>query len=174
MNQVVAENNFKYCEETFKLKNNIELNFLLLAERLKKIQDEKLYQPNYDKFHDFLNEININNSVASRLISIYELFVEKYKFKHEELIEAGGWSKLSEIVKVSTTKAEARKWLKVASTNPKVIIREMIEVEDETPAVLTCDDYYIIKICRDSKAKYVMADTRDDNFLYEKWHDKAQ
>lgn len=173
MDQKLAKNNFEFCQATIALKSNLEQNFIELAGRLKKIQDERMYEPNFDTFTDFLKEINIQGSVATRLIQIYDLFILQFKFPVKQLVEAGGWTKLSEIRAVCKTKKDAVKWMKVALTNPKQAVREMVELElsGEKELPNTCNDYYIIKICRDSKAKYVLADTRDENYQHKSWHD---
>ncbi len=174
MKKEVAEKNFKFVQDTINFVKSIELNFLVLAERLHKIQTEEMYLPNYDTFTDFLKEININNSVASRLIKIHTTFVENYGIKHQELLEVGGWSKIAEILPVATTKKKAELWLTYASVNPQSVLRQMIKEKIlKKKPTLTCNDFYIIKICRDSGSKYVLADTRDKNYQYEKWHDSS-
>lgn len=176
MDNKLAKQNYDFCEETIKLKSTLEQNFIELAGRLKKIQDEKMYEPNYSSFSDFLADMNIQGSVATRLIQIYELFVIQFKFPLKRLVEAGGWSKLAEIKPVCNTKEEAEEWMNVALTNPKQAVRDMVQLKlsGRKSFPNTCDDFYIIKICRDSKAKYVLADTRDENYRFKSWHDGGQ
>ncbi len=115
MNALEAQKNFSYCEETIRLKQSFEVRYLEFASRLAKIEAEKMYQPNFETFDEFLEEIKVDRSVASRMIAVWRKFVVEFKFRPKQIAAAGGWSKVYEVVKYSTTKKQATEWLKKLS-----------------------------------------------------------
>lgn len=128
MHQAIAKTNFDYCQKTMLLKNDLEMSYLLLGERLQRISDEKMYEPNYDTFEDFLQELNISRSTASKLINVWSRFVVGFKIKPKVLAQAGGWSKVAEILPFAENKTQALDWLIKAKTLTQADLRkELIE-----------------------------------------------
>ncbi len=106
--QTKQEIGFSYCEETKALKDNLEKGFLALGERLKRIRDEKLYMPVHENFWAFLQEdIKISESMASRLITVFEKLILGYGVSQETVIELGGWSEAYQVAKLAHSKKEA-------------------------------------------------------------------
>lgn len=145
---------YKYCTETIELVTRLEEGFLLLGERLKKIRDNKLYLPVQDTFYDFLVECRMTESKASKVISVYEKFIEEYKFKPEQLTQIG-WSLLYESIGLINNKKEA-----------KEIVHELANRQDKDGRVYllelkrgvsqdTCEhaNTYIMYVCRDCGKK---------------------
>lgn len=140
---------YNYCLEVVELKKNIELAFLVLGEKLMKIRDEEMYTGSWESFNDYLDEIKISPSVASRLISVYSTMVLEYSLEPQLIANAGGWSNAYEITKVSSTKEEALRWLEESKErmpkDTKIALREArtgISIED-------CrHEYYELRICR--------------------------
>lgn len=140
---------YNYCLEVVALKKNIELAFLTLGERLSIIRDQELYHSNWESFNDYLDEIKMSPSVASRLISVYQTMVLKYQIPVDLIANAGGWSNVYEITKVAQSKEEVERWL-VESENrlpkdTKIALREAKSgiMQDECQ-----HDYYTLQICR--------------------------
>jgi len=102
---------YDYCQETISLKIKLETGFLLLGERLKKIRDGFLYQPQWESFDIYLDEIKIDPATASKLITIYTKFVLEYGIAPEEIAAAGSWSNAYEISTVAKTKEDVTRWL---------------------------------------------------------------
>jgi hypothetical protein len=120
----------EYCEETIRLKENIEVAFLDLGERLMRIRDERLYENNWDAFEDFLMEVKISSGTASKLINIYQRFVLEYKISTKKIALAGGWSIVAECLPLVKTKDEALEWLEKAGFMTQTDIRrEMKEAK---------------------------------------------
>lgn len=90
MNQVIP---IDYCTETIALKKTIESGFIVLGERLCKIKEEELWNSQWSSFSEYLAEMNINESTASKMISVHQTYVVKYGLDEQLLIEAG-WDKL--------------------------------------------------------------------------------
>lgn len=111
MNKIEAKVNFTYCEETIRMKDELELSYLKLAERLHRIHLNRMYLPNFETFDDFLEEIKISKATASKMINIYLTFVVKYKIEDKKLALAGGWSVVAETLPYITSKTAALDWL---------------------------------------------------------------
>lgn len=82
-----------FCQETIELKKTIESGFIVLGERLAKIKAAEMWQSQWASFPEYLNEMNINESTASKMISVYKTYVEKYQID-EAVLTSTGWDKL--------------------------------------------------------------------------------
>lgn len=114
-----------YLEKTVELKSSIERSFLLLGERLKKIRDERLYLPSYEAFWCFTEEqLKMSESVASRLISVYQKFILDWKVSPEKVVEIGGWNEAYLISKHAKNKDEAEEMLEKYALMPPSEVRK--------------------------------------------------
>lgn len=140
---------YNYCLEVVELKKNIELAFLTLGERLYKIREEELYIGSWESFNDYLEEIKMSPSVASRLISVYSKMVLEYNLEPSLIANAGGWSNAYEIIKIASGKEEAENWLRESehrmAKDTKIALREA----KTGVSIEKCEhDYYDIRVCR--------------------------
>jgi len=103
--------NLSVCNEAIQLKKNIEKNFLMLGQYLMNIRDNKLYVGSWEAFHDFLEEMNITDSTASKMINIYKKFVIEYQIAEDRVIEAGGWTKLAVVLPLVNSSEDAEYWI---------------------------------------------------------------
>lgn len=124
MDKRIAKTNYDYCLETIGLKGELELSYLDLASRLHKIQLNKMYEPNYESFDEFLEEIKISRATASKLVNIWRLFVIKFKIKPKVLAGAGGWSVVAEILPLAESKKKAEELLFMASETRRKDLRK--------------------------------------------------
>lgn len=138
MNKTLAKVNFDYCQETLQLKNGLELSYLDLAQRLHKIQLNKMYLPNFDTFDDFLDEIKVSRATASKMINIWLTFVVKYRIDTRRLADAGGWSVVAEILPYATSKTAAVDWLVKAKVNRRRDLRKLLTEEKTGIIMSTC------------------------------------
>lgn len=143
--------NYEYIEKTVALKNNIEKGFLELGERLKSIRDERMYEPQYDSFDDFIPELKMSHATVSKLINIYEKFVVQYRLSSTVLLEAGGWTVIAELLPIVKSKADAKKWIEKARLLHRNDLR--IEIKEFRTGIdqRTCKhtkDFYVLHICR--------------------------
>lgn len=147
--------NYNRCLEVIDFKKNIELMFLELGKALMDIRDNSYFLSNWESFEDYLNEMKIAPSVASRLITVYRTMVLEYEFEPKLIANAGGWSNAYEIIKVSPTKDDARRWLEDSDNrlpkDTKALLRQAKTgiSEDDCPH----SDTYTIKVCRRCNAK---------------------
>ena len=148
MNQLT---NYNYCQETIKMKEQIEIAFIAMGERLMKIRDQHLYGGSWETFSDYLKELKIKDSVASRMITVYKKFILEYKMDPQEVALAGGWSNAYEIVGKSSSKEEAEIWLekfKYASNDGDVTAIKKELRSGISRYECPHEETYTIKICR--------------------------
>lgn len=150
MAKSVTDKNVSYLHKTIQLREQLEGGFLLLAERLKKIRDERMFRDEYDSFEDFLREIRISPATASKLIGVYEKFVILGDIAPEDLIKQG-WTNLSIFLPLITSKKNAREiYDKVAPLDRTDAMRVYEEMKRGVD-MGTCPhgDTYALEICRD-------------------------
>lgn len=105
-----------FCENVITREKGIGTDILAIAGDLMLIRDNRLYEGQWETFNEYLAEFrNIAESTASRLITIYEVFVLKYKIPPKKLAEARGWTLLYSVVGNVNSKAQAVEWLEKAT-----------------------------------------------------------
>lgn len=143
--------NLAYCNSALALKKDIETIYLTLGEYLYNIKQGELYRPQWDSWEVFYAELKMSQNMVNKLIKIYELFVLTYHFKEEEVITAGGWTIIQEILPVIENKEEAVKWLETAKTLTREDLRKEVKEAKTGIEMRRCahKNTYLIKICRD-------------------------
>jgi hypothetical protein len=153
MTEVLARENFVYLQQTMKLKQDIEKNFIVLAKRLKEIRDKERFRPNYDNFQEYTDDLHLDYTKAVRLIEVYEMFILKYNIPKDKLVEVG-WSKLSEVTKLVKTKREALSWVNKAKLSKNDLRIEILEAKSGiTQEACKHPDTYTIRVCRVCKLR---------------------
>lgn len=150
-NKSVVSLNF--CEETITKKHFLEVGWIELCGRLKEIRDNALYDGRWNSFEDFLQDpqMGLDKSSASKMITIHEKFVLEYKMSPAKIANAGGWSKVAEIIPAVKDKESAEEWLNKSASLSKSDLRKEIQ-EDKTGIKMSeCKhkNTYTVKICRD-------------------------
>lgn len=142
--------NYGYCKETLTFKVKLEEGYLVLAERLKKIRDERLFAQGWEYFGDFLEEMHMSETTASKMINIYEKFVLEWKFSSEDLLQAGGWSSIAETLPIVKTREDAEDALLQAGTLTRGDLRKYVTEKKTGKPMDLClhEDSYNINICR--------------------------
>lgn len=151
MRAEIIKKNSQYCFETLALKRNIEMNFLELGKRLRKIREEELYKPNYEDFAEFCLEIKLSGPTVSKLINIYDVFVLQYKVSPKVIASAGGWSVIAETLPFVNNKKDAENLLHKATVLTRSDLRrELIELKKGVPmAECKHENAYHISCCPD-------------------------
>lgn len=141
----------RFCEETIKTKYALEASFLALAQRLKRIKEEMLYEDQWADFGAFLMELKMSETMANRLIQIYEVFVVQFKCAPARLGEAGGWSSLADILPVVKSKKDADLWLDKAINLTRTDLRRELKEEKTGKPMASCKhrSVYYLRICED-------------------------
>jgi len=90
-----------YCQATIELKKNIESAFLVLAEHLYNIRQQEMWQSNWSSWAEYLKELDVSESTASKLIKVHEVYVIQYQVEEKVLVDAN-WSSLYEAIPLLT------------------------------------------------------------------------
>ena len=139
---------YEYCKETLALRVVLEQGFITIGERLHNILEKKLYESNWDSWGEFLEDLRIDNTTASKLIKIYRVFVLEYGINRKQLALVGRESAY-EITSVVKNKKEAVEWLKKGQDLKRDDIRLAIKELKSGVLQADCDhDWYRLEICR--------------------------
>lgn len=147
--------NHNYCEKAITLKESIEGNFLELGEYLYNIKENQLYSPSWNSFAEFCWELKMSSNMVNKFIQIYKTFVLGYSFSKDQLVTAGGWTVLQEILPMVTSRKEALHWLSEASTLRRGDLRKSI-MESKTGVEMSeCEHKrtYTVEICKNCGEK---------------------
>ena len=131
----------EYCAETIALKKTIESGFIVLSERLTRIKEERMWEGQWSSFSEYLAEMNITDSTATKLITVHKMYVQEYNLDDTLLMQAG-WSNLYEIRHMvgGKKKEEVEDFVKQVSLLKRDDTRQMIR-EQQKP---NCEhDWYI-------------------------------
>lgn len=142
--------NLDYCNQTLKLKKDIEGSFVLLGEYLHVIKENQLYEPQWSSFDEFCFELKMSSNMVNKLMQIYKTFIVGYGFTQEQIASAGGWSVIAEVLPQIDSKKSAIKWLASCATLTRSDLRkELVEAKTGIPQ-MNCQhkETYVIKICR--------------------------
>jgi hypothetical protein len=160
--------NLDFCQHTIALKENIERTFIELGRRLFKIREERLYEPFYDSFNVYCDELKLSQSTISKLVNIYKKFILEYGFTAKQLMKAGGWGVMAEALPVIKSKADARDFLEKAETLTLRDMRKEVLEKKTGMDQRTCkhkDDFYVLQICRVCGDRQTLEDSRHDKQL---------
>lgn len=139
-----------YLTATIALREQIESGFIILAERLKKIRDERLWETGeYDNFEAFVREMRISPSTASKLIGVYEKFVLIGGIPIEDVAKVG-WTNISLFLPKIKTKEDAQEiWDKTHLLDRTDAQRTWQEMKLGVD-MQTCnhDNSYFLRVCR--------------------------
>ena len=149
---------FTLCDQAEKLRQNIEVSFLALGETIKKIRDNNAWEGKYEDFADFVeNGLKMNQGTASKLVKIYETFVEKYNFPREKLIETS-WTHLYQVIPLIENKEDAEEWIDKASTLTRTDLGRCIKEKQTGRDMGECEHDYeriIMLKCKECGKKII-------------------
>lgn len=139
-----------YCEKAIELKKNIEGSFLDLGELLYNIKEHRMYEPQWSSFEEYCFELKMSSNVIYKLIQIYKTFIIGYGFTHSEVITAGGFSLLQDILPVIKTKKDAMEWLKKSEVLTRSDLRKEIKEQKTGISMTSCKhpETYTVEICK--------------------------
>lgn len=126
MNEITAQNNFNYITDTIALKNSIEISYINLAQRLNEILVKRMWEPNYESFEEFLEDIKISGKKAHRMILMWNKLVVEYQIPEHKIITAGGWTVVETVMQYARDRATAEEWLEIAQHNTRSDLRKLI------------------------------------------------
>lgn len=115
----------EFCRDTLAICKAVEESFLTLGERLHRIKEEKLFAGTWETFSEFLQEAKLNEATASKLITVYRTFVERYGIDKDRLISAG-YSNLYEGIALIKGPEDADQFVEKAATLRREDLRDEI------------------------------------------------
>lgn len=155
------EKQYEFCQDAVQLARGLKVGLMMLAEKLYRIERQKLYKSQYEHFYMFCDEIEMNTATASRLINVYEKFVMQNQIAFDD-IKNLEYTKLYEIKKVADTKEVAMHWInqinapevenRLTLSALKIELKKLeLGMEDEK-----CDhgNTYLVRCCRDCGEKW--------------------
>lgn len=149
-----ATTNHEFLESTIALRDEIEQGFLVLGERLKKIRDEQLYEPEYTDFEEFVAELRVSRSTAYKLIGVYEKFI-LIGGLDPATVAKQGWGNLCLFLGLIKNKADAQRIFdRISPLGRGDAAKELIEMKTGKPQA-DCKhlDTYTISVCRECGIK---------------------
>lgn len=164
------EESREFCDETGQLARGMKSAFMLLAQRLYKIREKKLYQKaGYDTFWEYREDVlKIENSIVSKLINLYEFFVVMYGVDFES-IQNSSYTKLYLVKPLIEKKSEIDEWLQKEKDLPNSEFKKEVkqakikkfgkkDIEDcehiDTHLIRVCNE------CAESWAEYQDTDLK--------------
>ncbi len=119
---------FNFTGSDQSLEKMLKEDYLLVARKLSRIFKEKLYRPQHKNFPDFVKDLGLSRGTATKLIQIHDVFVMKHGFYPASVAATGGWSVVSEVVALATTKKLAVEWLeRVRKSKNRIELRKLIK-----------------------------------------------
>jgi hypothetical protein len=109
-----VKSNLALCDRAVELKQSLEGEFLELAKLLKEIKSKKAWEGRWENYEHFCEgELKLSKGTVSKLVSVYEIFIETHKVSAQKL-KAIGWTAAYTLLPVVNTKTEAEQWLATA------------------------------------------------------------
>lgn len=147
--------NYEYCNDTINLKRSIEGTFMVLAEHLSNIKAQSLYLPAWSSWEEYVNELKMSTNMVNKLIQMHEMLVLEYSIPTKQVIAAGGWTVIADLLPIIKTKAQAVEWLEKAKTLTRDDLRKEMKEAKSGVQMSSCKhkNTYTIVVCRDCGLK---------------------
>lgn len=137
-----------FLKETIALKVNTEAAFLELATRLYKIHTEEVWKGEYDSYEEFLLDARISKATASKLESVYAVFILKHNISQKKLATVG-WSSLYAIASRSGTREKAEELIQKASLLSRSDLEVVLRNDKGQQDTCAHSDSRLVKVCND-------------------------
>jgi hypothetical protein len=140
--------NFDFCMKTLEMHCELTFGYLNLAQRLQKIKDERLFEPQWSTFYEFTLEIReMSLSTVDKLLAVYRRYVLEYKLPMKEVATLP-WTILADSLPLIQSKEDAIEFLKTPHTRQD--IKKTLKEKRSGVKMDECthEDTYLIRICR--------------------------
>lgn len=156
MQQVInnEKDAFQFCEETKILKERIEKGGLELAKRLCFIKQNNLADGQYGGFDTYLDEIKLKKATADHMMRVYTRFCMDFGIDEAIVVEAGGYTRLYELLPLAKTKESALEALQIASQlesreSIKAMVKQQMTGGAQIPDCAHEDkDCFYLRVCK--------------------------
>ena len=155
MKELIAR---EFCDETIALKQTLESGFIVLGERLSRIKREQMWEGQWSSFAEFLHEMDINEATASRLMTVYETYVEQYNIE-QQYLSGKSWYTLYEMRKLIPENADTEKVKELVQSTDgmtRVGLKELIRNQEHPE----CEhEWYEVRIrqCRNCQKREALS-----------------
>jgi hypothetical protein len=165
MNEIIntETKQYEFLEETKKLLGQTSIAQFILAERLHRIKEERLWQAGYESFDDYCMELKTYNSgTISKLMTIHKKFVIEYQIPQEKLAEVG-WTILYKAKNVLTGKEDAEEFVDNAiiwtgsDTNREIASRKSGKDIDDC----LHENTILVRICKECGQRWEQHEEHD-------------
>lgn len=143
-----VQKNFNYCMDTLHAYCKLNIEYFYIAEKLQKIQNERLYEPQWSTFWEYCMEMRaMSLDTIKKLMAVHRKYVVEYKISPEKMDKIG-WTVLGEALPLIKSKEQAMKLIESPETRQhiKKTIKEMktgIKMDE-----CKHEDSYLVRICR--------------------------
>ena len=96
------------CNSAIEAKKDIEWKFITVGGLLHKIKNERLWKAGWGSWAEYQMDFGMTQTDISKLMNIYDIFILHYEFKPLEIVEAGGWRKVGELLPLVRLKTAPR------------------------------------------------------------------
>jgi hypothetical protein len=160
---ITPTDNLKYCNDALALREDIEVNFLLLGEYLYNIKEHRLYEPQWSDWIEYCFETRISQNNINKLIQIHKTFILEYGFERKQIATAGV-SLLSDVLPAIQNKKDATEWLKKATLLTRQDLRKELTEHRTGIDMAKCKhkDTYTIEICRTCGQRHEVHDIKNE------------
>lgn len=147
--------NLKYCENALDLKKSLEESYLKLGEYLYEIKDKEMYLPQWSSWEVFTMELKMSQNAINKMVQIYTKLVLEYSIAPADIITAGGWTVIAELLPVIDSKKDAVEWLEKAQELTREDLRTEVKEARTGVPQQHCKhkNTYTIVVCRDCGIK---------------------
>lgn len=153
MNNLTEKKAHKFCNDALELKHDVEARFVLLGQLLYEIKINLYFESGWESWGEFLMDMRLSESMATKLMKVYTTFVLDYKITPMKLAEAGGWTVVYDLVPLATTKEKAIEWIARAADMTRSDIRKEAQEAKGEKVDEDCEHEWA-KCCVKCRMKY--------------------
>ena len=157
MNNIVP---YEYIKETKELVKGIRIDFIRLGGRLLKIRDERLWEGIYESWEEFLEELDLSKTSATRIIQVYKVYVIEKGVEPDKIAEAGITNLYEAIPMLEEAKSEEE--VEEIVEKAKTLKRDDIKQEAMKHKAKTHEHHWhVVEICYKCGAKRTIKEYKE-------------
>lgn len=155
--EIISEKKrLEFCNDTLAMEAKARLLYLQMGERFYRIKEKRLYEGQWDSWQEYCMEFrDLSQGSISKMMSVYETFVLRYKFSTKKLAKAGGWTKLYATIAFIKSKKDAVEWLENSATMTRLHLEQTLTMAKTGISMDDCKhpDKVTIEYCPHCKAR---------------------
>ena len=155
MSNLTDKKNHEFCKILLGRKERLESDFVGFIVDLRMVKQNRLYEPFWSDFDEYLHELRIEETAANKYFKLLEHYCDKLQLStsqlQTEIVAIGGWNAAYELRNAITSKRKMKEWFgKARVLTVRDLRKELKEIGAIKPRT-KCEhkDTFTIKICRD-------------------------